>query len=260
MMYHLQSPPPNPANAPSHRFFSEIGLTSGMRILDVGCGTGDLSRLVARLAGPDSVVVGIDRSEEALATAREAGAEPDESPVEYHRVDLASALPAIGKFDAIVGRRVLMYLPDPATTLRDLALLARPGAILAFQEHARSGLPAATAEAALHRQLYDWMWDTVDAEGGDTTLALRLGELMRLAGLQPAATLSEAVLLQPGAPSFLPALVQAMLPRMIAHGIASAGDVDLATLADRLTEEHSAIGGTIVWDLAFLVSARRSEC
>lgn len=41
----------NPANGPSAPFFADIGIASGMRVLDVGCGVGELSRLVARLAG-----------------------------------------------------------------------------------------------------------------------------------------------------------------------------------------------------------------
>ena len=39
-------------------------------------------------------------------------------------------------------------------------------------------------------------------------------------------------------------------------GVASADEMDLVTLADRLEREHQEVGGTIVWDLAFLVSAR----
>jgi ubiquinone/menaquinone biosynthesis C-methylase UbiE len=36
------------------------GITSGMRVLDVGCGAGDMSRLVAELVGPEGAVTGVD--------------------------------------------------------------------------------------------------------------------------------------------------------------------------------------------------------
>jgi hypothetical protein len=38
------------------------GLCSGMRVLDVGCGVGDVSFLAARLVGEDGVVLGVDRA------------------------------------------------------------------------------------------------------------------------------------------------------------------------------------------------------
>ena len=47
------------------------GLGSGMRVLDVGCGAGDVSFLAASLVGPDGFVFGVDKSPEAVAMARE---------------------------------------------------------------------------------------------------------------------------------------------------------------------------------------------
>ena len=227
-----------------------------MRVLDVGCGNGDLSRLVAALVGPEGEVVGIDHSEQALAMARATSAGPNAAPIHYTRAELAGALPDLGQFDAIVGRRVLMYLPDAGATLAHLRMLASPGAIMAFQEHGRAGLPAGLGELRLHRQLYDWVWDTVAAGGGDPGLALRLPALMEAAGFAIDDVRSEGVLLQSGEPSFLPTLARAMLPRMIERGVARAEDVGLDTLSERLEAERRAAGGTIVWDLALLVSAR----
>src|SRR5882757_11549895 len=46
------------------------GLRPGMRVLDVGCGPGDVSFLAARLVGPTGEVVGVDRAAAAVAAAR----------------------------------------------------------------------------------------------------------------------------------------------------------------------------------------------
>ncbi|RFC63416.1 class I SAM-dependent methyltransferase [Fulvimarina endophytica] len=248
--------PENPANGPSSRFFAAVGIVPGMRVLDIGCGNGDLSRFVAGLAGPGGEVVALDRSDDVLASARAAKADPRAAPIRYRTADLAGVLPDLGRFDAIVGRRVLMYLPDAAATIARLSDLARPGSIMAFQEHGRAGLPAGLGDLPLHGRLYDWMWTTVAAEGGDTGLALRLASLMRAAGHRVETARSEGILLEAGEPSFLPTLARVMLPRMQAHGVATAEDMDPDTLAQRLEAEHLAAGGTIVWDLAFLVSAR----
>ena len=248
--------PPNPANAPSARFFGDIGITPGARVLDVGCGNGDLSRFVAGLAGPGGEVVAIDRSEQALAIAQAIHADLGVARIHYRAVDLSGDLPDLGRFDAIVGRRVLMYLPDGAKTLVRLATMANPNAVLAFQEHARTTLPAGLGDLALHRQLYDWNWGTVAAEGGDVGLALRLAEMMQQLGLSVEEARGEAILLNPNQPSFLPTLTQAMLPRIVERGVATVEQIDPDTLAERIEEEHRAAGGAIVWDLAFLVAAR----
>lgn len=256
IMSHQIPEPANPANIPSARFFPHVGIVPGMRVLDVGCGHGDLSRLLAALAGPDGEIVGIDRSQDALTLARATPPEPGSAPIHYQAADLAGALPDLGRFNAIVGRRVLMYLPDAAATLARLARLARPGAILAFQEHARADLPSGAGAFPAHRHCYAMMWDTVAAEGGDVTLGYRLANLVRDAGFAIEQARSEAVLLQPWEASFLPTLARMMRPRMIAQGVTGAEDLDPDRLADRLDQERQATGGTIVWDLAFLVSGR----
>jgi SAM-dependent methyltransferase len=247
----------NPANAPSARFFAGLGITAGMRVLDVGCGNGDLSRFVAALAGPDGEVVGIDRNEASLTAARGVEANPSDAPIVYRSADLTGELPDLGRFDAIVGRRVLMYLPDASKTIAHLGALAKPGAIMAFQEHARCGLPAGLGPLVLHRRLYDWMWNTVAAEGGDVGLALRLTELIQAAGFSIESANSEGILLRPGEPPFLPTLARVMLPRMVERGVLKPEDIDLDTLADEMENERTAAAGLIVWDLAVLVSARK---
>ncbi|MEC3912091.1 methyltransferase domain-containing protein [Sphingobium sp. CR2-8] len=254
MSHSPSAPPLNPANAPSTRFFGGIGIAPGAHILDVGCGNGDLSRLMAGIAGAGGEVVAIDRSEQALAAARAMEALPGAAPIHYHAVDLSGDLPELGLFDAIVGRRVLMYLPDAAKTLARLVRLAKPGAIVAFQEHGRAGLPAGNGDLVLHRQLYDWNWSTVAAEGGDVALALGLADMMRRVGLSVKETRAEAILLDPEQPSFLPTLTQAMLPRMVERGVATAEQVDMATLPQRIEDEQRAAGGLIVWDLAVFVA------
>jgi len=89
----------------------------------------DLSRVMAALVGPGGEVVGIDRSEGALASALAAPLDSEIAPIRYRSADLSGELPDLGQFDAIVGRRVLMYLPNAAATLNQLAQLAKPGTV-----------------------------------------------------------------------------------------------------------------------------------
>jgi ubiquinone/menaquinone biosynthesis C-methylase UbiE len=53
----------------TRRFLKEAGVVSGMRVLDVGSGAGDVALLAAELVGTTGEVLGVDRSSEALSTA-----------------------------------------------------------------------------------------------------------------------------------------------------------------------------------------------
>src|SRR5437868_11929896 len=65
----------------------EAGLLPGMRVLDFGCGVGDVAFLAAALVGEAGQVVGIDRSEAAVQTARARAATLGLQHVEFRRVD-----------------------------------------------------------------------------------------------------------------------------------------------------------------------------
>ncbi len=55
----------------TERIFRRAGITAGMRVLDVGCGAGDVSFLAAELVGPTGAVVGIDSNPGVLNLARQ---------------------------------------------------------------------------------------------------------------------------------------------------------------------------------------------
>ncbi|MGB3470196.1 MAG: class I SAM-dependent methyltransferase, partial [Erythrobacter sp.] len=246
----------NPANAPSKAFFARCGIEPGMRVLDVGCGTGDLSRVVAEFAGPDGAVVGIDRDADALLKAQNVPGGENAAPINYLTFDLSTELPALGKFDAIVGRRVLMYLADAKETLDRLAEVASPGAVVAFQEHGRAHLPFASVELSAHRRLYEWLWDTVTAEGGDVYLAFKLRRLLREIGASDVQQRVEVIVLPDEGASFLPTLAEVMLPRLIAANIVRTNEVVLDTLVQQIESERRIAGGAILWDIAFLTIAK----
>ena len=54
----------------TERLRRNVGIDAGMRVLDLGCGTGDVSMLAAELVGPEGSIVGIDRSQEVLDVAK----------------------------------------------------------------------------------------------------------------------------------------------------------------------------------------------
>ena len=119
----------------------------GWPACDPGCGcwtwgAGPATSFVAaRLVGPEGTVLGIDAAADIIELARTRAAEQGLESVRFEQTtvgDLALDQPV----DAVIGRLILMHLPDPVGTLRQLAGLVRPGGFVAFSEFDMSAAPA----------------------------------------------------------------------------------------------------------------------
>ncbi|OBI42356.1 class I SAM-dependent methyltransferase [Mycobacterium sp. E796] len=109
------------------------GLRPGMRVLDIGSGPGDVSFVAARLVGPTGSVLGVDAAPAMVELARTRAAEKGLATVRFTQASI-DAIALDEPVDAVVGRLILMHLPDPAATLRRLSSLVRPGGVIAFAE------------------------------------------------------------------------------------------------------------------------------
>jgi SAM-dependent methyltransferase len=118
----------------TRRLLERAGIEPGMRVLDVGCGPGDVSLLLCELVGADGSVVGVERDEQALARARQRAVEAAIENVEFVLGDFREVELAGGPFDALVGRMVLMYQGDPPAAVRAAARHVRPGGVVVFAE------------------------------------------------------------------------------------------------------------------------------
>jgi 2-polyprenyl-3-methyl-5-hydroxy-6-metoxy-1,4-benzoquinol methylase len=96
--------------------------SSGQRWLDAGCGTGTLSRWLARERGFS--VVAIDVSEQMLANAA------PQNGVEYRKADVAETGLPSGTFDGVLSSSVLEYLTSVEAALREFHRLLKPGGTL----------------------------------------------------------------------------------------------------------------------------------
>jgi ubiquinone/menaquinone biosynthesis C-methylase UbiE len=214
------------------------GIGEGMRILDVGCGVGDVSLIAGRL-GPTGSVLGVDRSPEAIETAGRRVEEAGQGGfVRFTSAELDTYRPAAG-FDAVIGRFIPMYLPDPAGALRRFAACIEPGGVVVFHEmaiaQARS-LP----EGPLFRQCLRWITETFMRTGFEIDMGGKLYRTFLAAGL-PAPQMIAAARVEAGPDAFAYAYVaqtlRSLLPVAERTGVATRAEIDVDSLAARLRGE-----------------------
>lgn len=223
------------------------GLKPGMRVLDIGCGAGDVSFLAAQFVGPKGTVIGADKSPEASALAARRAASARLTNIQFLTCDL-SELELMEPVDALIGRLVLMYFPDPAAMLHRLLRFVKPGGLVVFHE---MDMDAAKSEPTC--ELFETsLWrikETFLRAGIDIRTSLKLSRIFQEAGL-PAPQMIQGGRVESGphSPGYeqVTEITRTLLPLMERTGVATAEEVNIETLAARLRDETLARNATIL--------------
>jgi SAM-dependent methyltransferase len=233
--------------------FRRAGIGPGMHVLDIGSGAGDVAFIAARLVGPSGSVLGIDGSPDAVKRASERAVAEGLGWCRFAVAD-ADAFATDRRFDAIVGRLVLMYFADPARTLRSLARHLKPGGAMAFHEFVLNSV-LSVPPVPLAGQAMRWLIAALEGAGAQPDMGLKLDATFRAAGLSP--QLYAAGRLVAGAEStgydVLASVIRTLLPLIGKLGIATAAQVDIDTLADRLKD--ATVAANACWLSPVLVGA-----
>ena len=129
-----------------------LDLHSGDIVLDVGCGTGDDARDMARLVGPQGRVIGLDNDDSILEVARRRSEGPELplmfTPGDVHHLEFAD-----GTFTHCRSERMFQHVTDPGTAMLELARVLRPSGVMV---------------------IFDTDWETliIDADDHQTTRTL----------------------------------------------------------------------------------------
>jgi SAM-dependent methyltransferase len=115
----------------STMLFDALQLTSGERVLDVGCGTGATTRAAAALVAPGAAV-GVDISAPMLERSRADSADARLANVMFERADVQVHPFDDAVFDAVMSRFGIMFFDDPVAAFANLHRASRPGGRLAF--------------------------------------------------------------------------------------------------------------------------------
>ena len=227
----------------TRQLFNDAGIRSGMKVLDIGSGAGDVSLILAELVGPEGKVIGVDGNAEILETARVRAKEAGFANVEFLAGDARTLELGGGDFDALVGRMVLMYMADPVVALKQLIPHLRPGGIVAFEEadvDLTLGRSLSRPDTPLMNKLMEWRLAVFERSGVHVEMGFELYRTFVEAGLP------EPVLhfVAPVGDSetglgheYIANSFRSLLPLLEEFGIATAEEVDVSTLAERVRKE-----------------------
>lgn len=233
----------------TRRFWTAAGVEPGMRVLDVGCGAGDTTLLLAGMVGAQGQVVGIDNAAGAVAAAR--ARSRDLANVSYVQGD-PGGHSFDAPFDAVVGRYVLMFQPDPAGFLAGAARHARPGGVVSFHELDADGVTSHPPVPTFDR-VTSWNTEVTRRYGANPNFGARLYATYLAAGLGAPTILTDAihgrgadscdVLLQ------VRNLARSLVAEMERFGVATRQEVAVDTLLDQMLAEATATNSMVVGHL-----------
>jgi SAM-dependent methyltransferase len=232
---------------PTRLLLQRAGLRPGMRVLDLGTGIGDVALLAAELVGPRGSVLGVDRSPEVLAVAEYRRARRGLAQVHFQEGDVTT-FRAEGPFDAVVGRLILLHLADPLAAVRHHAAALAPGGRWVALDYDCEAMRAEPPTPLVTRAV-GWILGGFRFGRADPAIGARLGSLLTAGGLAGVQTLGLQEYLAPGdpyGPAALTAVVRALLPAIAGAGLATAREVAVDSLAERVAAELRKAGATLV--------------
>jgi ubiquinone/menaquinone biosynthesis C-methylase UbiE len=246
----------------TENLFRRAGLRPGMKVLDIGCGVGDVAFLAAELVGPTGSVLGIDAEERAIETAKRRAAELHFGNVSFVQGDFRKHGWS-DEFDAAVGRLVLMYQGDPVAALEAVRAALKGGGIAIFQEMDFARLPFMYPQVPLYERCAEWAFAALRRSGAHMDMGSRLSEYYQQAGFPRPQLTYEAYVGYEECADMVADIVRSALPGIVRFGIASAEEVQIDTLHERL---RGAVKGSVLtsptligaWSAKRLVAQEKS--
>lgn len=158
-----------------------LGVQPGQRVLDVGCGSGVVTRDMARRVAPSGRAVGVDPSGEFLTIARDLARADGLAGVAEFREGSALALPfGDAEFDVALAATVLAHVPGGDAAVAEMARVVRPGGRVGIFDFDGDSLLLSHPDRALTRRIVSAFSDHAAVDGW---LVRRLPGLFGQAGL-----------------------------------------------------------------------------
>jgi SAM-dependent methyltransferase len=181
-----------------HRILAGL-LRPGMAVLDVGCGTGAITRGIAEAVGPTGTVVGVDRDRGLIDRARASHSEI--SNLQFVEGDV-TLLDFDARFDIVAAARTLQWIADVPAALRSMARAATPEGMLVVLDYNHALHEWHPAPPPLFTAFYARFLGWRETNGWDNEIANRCPALLETLGCRDVRTLDQDQTIVRGAPGF----------------------------------------------------------
>lgn len=243
----------------TRRLIEAGNIKSGMKVLDLGCGDGNVTFMLSKYIGSDGIVVGIDSNENAIKSAIKKSKEYGHSNLYFQVADITQEFKIeYSDFDAIIVRRVLMYLPDSQKAIENSMKYLKPSGLFLVQENNISHTPIGLDSLPLHNKINGLIKKTLEKENVNSNIGFELHTILSNTGLIVEKIWAEALLCTPNQHTPWAFLAKVLKDRMIAQKVINdVSDLELDTIEERLTIERYGSNITFITDLVFCAVARK---
>ena len=164
------------------RVLVQSGVQDGMDVLDLACGPGVVSSLLASMV-PNGRVIGMDLSEALLQNARQLAKEEKLGNLEFYQGDVYHPELPHGSFDFIYARFLFQHLADPLEALASIRPLLKPGGILCVADIDDDWLSLYPSPEAF-RQFTALAGEGQRGYGGDRNIGRKLASYLEQTGFE----------------------------------------------------------------------------
>ena len=164
----------------SHKRLAGI-LTEGMAVLDVGCGTGAITRGIAEAVGPNGLVIGIDNNPSLIEKARK---NHGEIPGLFFEIGDSYNLPYDQQFDIVTSSRLLIWLSDPFKALKMMTTAAKVGGRILIVDYNHEKISWEPQPPSSMLNFYSAYLKWRSEAGMDNSIADNLPEMFQKLGLK----------------------------------------------------------------------------
>lgn len=228
----------------SEALLKRAGLRPGMRVVEFGCGTGNMTCWLTERVGSTGSVVGLDNSRAQLALARRQAKARQLTNAVFVLADIYDPGLPRGSFDLAYARLLLMHLTDPVSALRAMKRLVRPGGAVVCEEMDLSRWLCDPPSRLVARS-HELKVALSDRHGQHWRLGTSLHHVFRRAGLKEIYVSAHQPLALRGEEKRLTALSFAQLaPHFVKEGLAFRREVaEIAVEMERLAADETTLFG-----------------